>query len=661
MALVYEDSRMEHFPAIPSYAKSRGWVPMDHLLLWTVCPADSRNRLMMVSLAINLNEVKQDQFDAGRLFKNPEGGYSERLSMDMNFYYIMKESLDGNRVLLCKQSWFTGNNLHGWVERANPNLFEWNNRLCIEPNWSPAFVESHMKRKANFYLTDQLLDSEIISSWTFGTSNGEADRFTMYRMRPGMLRFPVLSQPHNNAIQCITFADRTGNVDPMVIRETREEIGKMNFIFAIEATTEMAQYFPAVKSALNTCKVLGDGVRVGLVLYRGADVGQAAVEYVPLTDVDDVRLSSMLVEAKANGRLTGHEQAVALSQAIETATDASKMGFKDSQSNMVLIIGNRGNASDDNTLEGPQTLKRLMKNNIQMMSVQVMRTESGSRARFFDQIGDLIEANIKEQYRAIEAKTEFKRLPGNEGYYFTSDRKNVYFARVCFDGLGRAMTPDKLNKHIKSGIIGFAASVSTKQDVFEMASDDGGLYPEPNPDGMKRVLGERGYKDYLEVKAFSMIKAYAKLQNNDASWNWHYVLCLLRGELEDLIAKLKVTDEAAKMKSNDRSHYINAVKALIKTQLPDKTDTEIENMTAGEIQNTIYGFGVNILPAGMGPKYSLKDLANSTVVSNVAYFETLDYFHMRFEKLRLLPNSGYKFTTEVNNVLYYWIPIEMLP
>jgi len=274
MALVYEDSRMEHFPAIPSYAKSRGWVPMDHLLLWTHSPADSRNRLMMVSLAINLNEVRQDQFEHERLFKNPEGGSSERMTMDMNFYYIMKESLDGNRVLLCKQSSFTGNNLYGWVERANPNLFEWNNRLCIEPNWSPAFVESHMKRKANFYLTDQLLDSEIISSWTFGTSNGDADRFTMYRMRPGMLRFPVLSQPHNNAIQCITFADRTGNVDPMVIRETREEIGKMNFIFAIEATTEMAQYFPAVKSALNTCKVLGDGVRVGLVLYRGAAVGQ---------------------------------------------------------------------------------------------------------------------------------------------------------------------------------------------------------------------------------------------------------------------------------------------------------------------------------------------------------------------------------------------------
>ncbi len=138
----------------------------------------------------------------------------------------------------------------------------------------------------------------------------------------------------------------------------------------------------------------------------------------------------MLVEAKANGRLTGHEQAVALSQAIETAIDASKMGFKDSQSNMVLIIGNRGNASDDNTLEGPQTLKRLMKNNIQMMSVQVMRTESGSRARFFDQIGDLIEANIKEQYRAIEAKTEFKRLPGNEGYYFTSDKK-MFILREC--------------------------------------------------------------------------------------------------------------------------------------------------------------------------------------------------------------------------------------
>jgi len=662
MALVYEDSRMEHFPAIPSYAKSRGWVPMNHLLLWTDCPADSRGVILKALIAINLNEVKQDQFEHGRLFKNPGGGSSERLNMDMKYYYIMKESIDGNKVLLCQQSRFQGNNLFGWVEKSS--YTPWNQRTCLEPNWSPSYVENHKNQKAHLYISERLSDSEIAASWTYGTSNGADDRFTMYRMRPGMLRFPVLSQPINNAIKCTMFADRTGNVNTTadfsstgnaVVEAERDNMRKMNFIFAVEATTEMAQYIPAVKSALSACKDLGEGVRVGLVLYRGAEEGQAGIEMIPLTSVGDARLASMLVEAKANGRLTGNERAVALTQAIETATDASKMGFKDSQSNMVLIIGNRGNASDDNTLEDPQMLKRLMKNNIQLMSVQVMRNESGSWARYFDQIGDLIEANIKGQYRAVAAEAQFKRLPGNEGYYFSSSREGFYFARECYGEMGKAMAPDKLNKHIKNGIKGFAASVDKKQDIYEKALDTDDFYPE----FLKHVLGERGYSDWLKVKAISSYTGYVKEKGSDQNDYWHYILYLSRSELEDLIAKLKVTDEAAKMKSNDRTHYINAIKALIKAQLPDKTDKEIENMTADEMENAIYG--LNVPTAAMRSKYSIKDMANSSVVSNMAYFETLDYFHKKFEKLRLLPNSGYKFTTEVNNVLYYWIPIEMLP
>ena len=173
MALIYTDTRPEIFPKISDVARSKGWVPMDNLLLWANCPADERGVINKALIAINLNELGQDEQYHGQLYKNPDDhSQPEILSMDMNFYFVMKWSRDGTQALLCRQSTFTGNNLYGWV---NKNSFTpWNQRTCLEPNWNTGYVEGHRGFKAYVYQTPRAMDIDGYATyWEFGNEPTE--------------------------------------------------------------------------------------------------------------------------------------------------------------------------------------------------------------------------------------------------------------------------------------------------------------------------------------------------------------------------------------------------------------------------------------------------------------------------------------------------------
>lgn len=669
-ALVYQDARADKFPDIPQNAKSMGWIPMENLLLWKSCPADDRGVLQKALIAINLNKMKQDERYQARLYKSPvEHQQSDNLKMNMNFYYVMKVFTNRNdeQALLCLQSEFTGNNLYGWVSKNS--YTPWNQRTCLEPNWDPAFIESHKGQKAHIYIGEDLSDQAIATHWVYGASNGDTDPTTMYRMKHSQLRFPILSQPKNNSVHCTSFADRTGSSNQSGgfagditddVNSKAHKMLHMNIILAIEATTEMKNFLPAVKAALGSCSSLtsqGITPKIGAVLYRSDATGVSGIDVVPLTNPEDARLVGILDASKATGTLTGNERDVALSKGIETATDVGKMGFDKDESNLLLIIGNRGAPQNDNYLESKPLLDRLAANNIQMMSIQVKREATGSWARYTDQINKLITDNVNGQYKSLGDEAKFAPSRNNDGYSFRStNRENVYFASTRFGAMGQGLSAEDVTKYIQNGITGFGKTIKTAHDTFEKAINDIDFYPE----FLKKVLGEGGYKKWKELKAISAYDGYAKLQASDGNNYWHYILYLSSGELEDLVKKLQNTSEAAKMKSQDRTHYLNAMRALIKAQLPEKSEKEIENMSADDIQEAIYG--LNVPTESMNLKrYSIKDLANSSVVKNAEYFEVLNNFSNKYEELRRLQNSGYKYRVEVNNVFYYWIPIENLP
>ena len=644
MALVYEDNRMEKYPEVPSYAKYIGWVPMENLLLWGECPTDERGVTYKALIAININKVGGGKDFKGKYYKGPVGNVNpQALAMDMNFYFIMKETPGGERALLCLNPTVSGNNLYGWVDENS--FARWDQRACLEPNWDSQYAESHAGKEVSVYASEGLKSGDEVTRWKYGNSNGDKQKWFQYRMSPSQLRFPILETVNEKAnhVHCTSFADRSGraNVSAEVtsgtatVEKVRQERRQMNLVFAIEATTEMSEVLPAVKKSLTKCQGLaGQGLQVkaGLILYRNQSSANN-VEIVPITNYDDPLLLSKLDASKANGRLSVNERDVALSQAIEKASMPSTMGFKKDQNNLLIVIGNRGAPEGNNKLEDPALLKRLVDNNIQVMSIQVVQNQSGSWVNYNNQMIKLLNDNINRQYMEFGEKAAFLLRSNGDGYNFYSKKsekgkdKSVLFAQIRYPkDLGRSLTAAEVTKYIDNGIDKYSKVIDTWSERFEQALGD----IQFDPAFLKKYLGSAAFQNWEKVRAISAFDGYTPLKDHTGGDYWHYILYLSGGELQKLLSDLKPAYEVACRNEDDRKAYIDAMRSIVKAHLGQKDDKGIENMSEDELQQLIYGLNVH---TDMTNIRKLGDINDRTIVTAVEYRKMLSDFKKKYEKL----------------------------
>lgn len=665
-ALVFTARYANNYPNIPESATCKGWVPLKHLLLWSQCPTDQRGVEKKGIIAVNLNEMKTNEKFEDRLYTSPDKKSVDRpLSMDMEFYYVMKE--EGDFTLLCKGNEIDkGAQLYGWV---NKNAYtEWNQRSCLEPNWIPKFVNGHRRQRVYIYETKD--GNNCVCHWEYGTSNGDKNSYYQYRMRPNQLRFPILSKPDDNGrVLCTSFANRTQSINEAgemsdineTVNDVRDGMKQMNVILAVEATAQMADFMPAIKDALALCghyETQGYNVRVGLVLYGAQGT---RVQSLPLRKYKDTQLLNMLDRSKAHTRLTG-DRDVALQQAIERAVDPTSMGFNKKQSNMLLVIGYHG--PNMAVWNEPRLLEKLVENNIQLASIQVMRAGEGSCQRYFDAMDRLIENNVNKQYQKINASAKSFSLPGNSGYMFLyslSEEKqgNPLFASIRFNPkMNVTMAATDLTRYVKNSMSGFYKSIDDSQSMFDRSLNDITY----NPDFLKAKLGEQGYKRWKALRAISAYGGYAMVKKLDSDDEWQAVLYLSDRELEDLIERLSPVSQAAVTKNSDRTIYLDAIRALLKHQLGGSIPEEkINEMEPEELARAIYGI-VNVPSENLSfTKYSLVDLNNRRKVTDVEYQEVLNRFVEKYNKLSKLRNSNYRYCMKVGGMKYYWIPLEDLP
>lgn len=680
MALVYVDSRAE-YPKIPQSARSKGWIPMDNLLLWKKCPTDRRGILMKAIIAVNLNKMNMGEKFEQKKYTNPDNlGKSTNLNMDMNFYYIMKETPDQEYALLCTSAQFSSTTLYGWVNKRAYTV--WNQRTCLEPNWLPKYVED--SRGDRTYVFCDEGRSGIVTHWEYGDTNGDDNPMFMYRMHPSLLRFPVLGQPNKDGMTLITsFADKSGNSNKAnrfagdisnTVNKIGQEMLQMNVIIAIEATTEMGKYLPAVKAAIANCKDYakqGLQVQVGLILYRGLASGISKSDIIALCNYDDAQLLSKLGSGVANTRLSGSYN-TNLAQAIETAANSSGMGFNKSQSNLLLMIGYHG--TNDTSWPEDRLLRVLRDNNIQLASIQVMRSASGSCSRYFNAMESLIKQNVTAQYNKINAEPVFNSARSsdgkisNDGYLFTSSLSSskggnpLYASARYAKNMDQAMSPEELTHYLNNVINGFSKSTNTKRQVYEESLKDIDFYPQ----FLIAQLGDEGYKRWKQIKGISAYAGYAQVKDLGDNDEWRAILYLSGDELKGLIQNLEGISKAKEAKETDRTVFVKAIRELMKRQLGGSIpDQEIDELGSEELEKAIYGI-VNIPSENMRfTKHSLSDLINRKKVTDEEYFDMLDNFDKKLKKLKSYQRN-YDYRMEVGGekggkMYYYWIPLEDLP
>ena len=97
-----------------------------------------------------------------------------------------------------------------------------------------------------------------------------------------------------------------------------------------------------------------------------------------------------------------------------------------------------------------------------------------------------------------------------------------------------------------------------------------------------------------------------------------------------MIEALAPVNDAAVAQTNDREPYVNAMKALIRSQVQDITEEELNKFGTKEIMNLVAGLNE---ASGALKDYTIAEIASHQAVSHQLYASIVSDFKRKFSRL----------------------------
>jgi len=209
-ALVYiEPQKGLSYPQISQEAQSMGWVPMDHLLLWTDCPANESFIYKKALIAGNIDNTRNDQRLGNIYFNSSNSDVKTSLMSSMYFFYQMKTDENG-MVLLTKESRVRNKkDFYGW---ANSDTIITVGSIFLEPNWDENVVE---KLKGDTIPVINKLTEEVYTQYQINAKKNRVSPYlaTQYRLDPEEIRFPIVDYDSFNKAYDILYYTKEKTFD----------------------------------------------------------------------------------------------------------------------------------------------------------------------------------------------------------------------------------------------------------------------------------------------------------------------------------------------------------------------------------------------------------------------------------------------------------------
>lgn len=682
------------YPKVPLSAKCLGWVPMSKLLLWETCPTDDAGIYYkaLISLNLDASNIKNNN-TVGRMYGNPDNlSESAALTTDKKFYYIMKREKD--MVLLATQytvgSGYSKDVLFGWVSEGS--YVPWNQRSCLEPTWEYEDVSYFINNSKSAPIYTASDEREEVTRWEYRLQKNWRD----YRMNGNELRFPILDGSVKDGDGKIleynisSFGTSTGETVKGGAIGTGESIGmteqalremkKINICLVIDGTESMRPYYPAVKDALKDgCELFqGKSVEIAAVIYRDREHVMGGnsyeVEEFRFTRPDNAKLMSFLDTGGEYGFRTSSDRTAEESVFYGMSRGLDMFKGKEKQSNIMLVVGDCGNndASKDSRFTDEDIIDKLVKYNVQLMVFQIAKKSvPKAYGTFTNQLSKILKENLERKYKILDqqgvkspSEVEMRVVEGGYVLENDKDKSNIYIGSIRFPRPEHEMAASELTKEMVTSIDNLSNTIQNQINIIIGRNTGGWHRTSGISTGMtydeafvRQVLGENGDPGAGVVMSF---KGFTPKMDNDSRRDYYKpVLFISSDELKTLVMKLQPVADQANRPSQDRMPYINALKALIRSFVPDITPEDMENMSQNEIMDI--AAGLNEASSSIKDGYSIAALGDPHKVPYAEYVSLLKQFAGKFRRLKNIQASSYPYTMEFNGAKYYWIPIEELP
>ena len=704
-ALVYvEPKKTVTYPMISESAVCKGWVPMSKLLLWQSCLASDRGIYNKALLCVNL-ESQDLSKGVGRGYKEPSTkSQAYELTTDINFYFIMKK--ENGMALLATQSkmdgGFTDQVLFHWVPEQS--YVPWNQRSCLEPTWKHEDVEYFASKDitAKVYKNKQF-EGDVISHISYVKMASEKYQQYLYRMPGSSLRYPILDNGTEVVYNMSTFSSYGGEATGSGRKEKTpqekadsikvnrlKKMQNINLAIVIDGTSSMEPYYPAVKEAIKEGVQFFSKnykIKIGAVIYRDyADGEQGLCEVMPMTSVENIaRLNSFLDTGGKYGIKSSPKdvtQTEALFYGMNMALDTLR--FNEGESNIMLVVGDCGNdANDTKCATKEQIIEKMVALNIHPMGFQVQNKSIVAYSSFNMQLNEIYRKSLAANYNKYSA--DIKMTPqlvrnannGLEGLDFRANvEEQLYIGQhryaIAEENNGK-MDPSLLSVHMTSSISEFANTIQRQIDMVantnKLSSTPGSFGAGGAKQGGNLNIADAFIREKLGAEWAEAMKKSGALMNfsgyvskKDASGRSFFmpVIFISDEEFQDMLKRLAPVNEAAKAaNTNDRTPYIEAMKALVRSLAPGISDADMAQMSNNDITKMIGGLNES---AKSLQTYTLDQLSDQNAVPANVYMRIITDFNRKYGNLsRIKASKTYEYVKEFNSARYYWIPIENLP
>ena len=708
-ALVYSEPKIEKYPRISSAAKSRGWVPMSNLLLWTKGLTDEAYVSYKAVICANLDAATNEA--EGKLYYSPNGKAVGGLTTDMQFYFVMKE--EGGKSLLATSSMLSStpnSGLYGWVDKNS--YVPWNHRVCLEPTWDKSNVEWFKQNDISCAVYPEIKnDSPVgnpLAQWQFSTNNngvsGPWGMEYIYRnMPPTYLRYPMLEGStktfyHVSAFGSLGSGGSTiGQPLPDDIKAIESQLNNLKQIrigLLIDGTKSMEAYFPHVQNAIiEGCKYFDEysNVQVAAAIYRDREDKEYVFESFPsvggFTSSNNVGLMNWLKRG-GNGGVKSNpadkDEEEALYYGMKMAVE--RFMFDPNHSNLLIVVGDCGD-SDKMGVGREEVIKVLADKNVNLMAFQVRNKDRNAFQTFVSQLVVLMTKSLEMRYankgnkeNEQDNRVEFQNravivgqeLADKTGWDIFNKQEAeadyCLYRYVCRrKHLNGEMSIDELSHLMEKSIAMWDDHIERLETIIEEFYKRGPWIKsnrEAHPfiyEELVKRFGKERVDRLLNGNPLMSFRGWTYRVHKDSYRDfWKTVVFLPEAELRTLIEKLEPVYDVVRTQSNRREPFVDAITALVEALAAQKmSEISAKELPYNKAIALIFGLNDTVVKDN---GYTIEDIADPNVVSQTEYIKLCNKMSNSIHRLKRIHGTDYPFIYKPTiREKYYWLPSEDLP
>jgi len=375
-----------------------GWVNIDDLLLWDICPRTKDGIFKKVAIAKDVDLMSASTAQSmPQLYNNSECKKDEENIRYLNafeFYFLLKKNQDGNALVY--SSYILSDNMKdeayvGWIRYGE--FIDWNTRVC----WEPAFEGSLNDYAYTFQSEDDAYDYNMHNLRSSSKLDGKRKSA---QFEP---RSPVINFKTPVALLSVLANKTEGSLIDYVemqkqLKQMENSLNKINLVFVMDATNSMKSCFTAMSNAVaeiaNYRYGEGSNVRFGAVIFRNYKdkASGGLIESYPLTS-DPQNMVDYLKNVKCYS--VSKDPQEAMFKGLTYAAD--NMGLNSDESNYIILISDVSSKSPD--AEGWDVRKvadKLAKKKINLVAFQARSQEDAVYQDFGSQMEDVITNTLRQ-------------------------------------------------------------------------------------------------------------------------------------------------------------------------------------------------------------------------------------------------------------------------